>query len=267
VRTSATGQARRYVLTQDVDVPAGIGAQAEGIVEAVEVGAASNVDANLINEIEGVAALAARVSNPEPLSDGSDKEVRAVDAADREKAKEDIRPKLRESALEQLQEKLEPGEFVIPESLNGNILELTFDREVTEQADELTLLMRVEYTAEKVKGEDANSLVFGALNAQTPPGYELLPEGMTFQRGEALLVPETENLYQFSMQGTGFAAANLNVGAAVEEITGKSPEKAVALLQDSLPLKKEPQIAIFPKWFPWLPWLSFRIQAEVNPQG
>jgi hypothetical protein len=126
-RTSATGQALRYVLTQDVDIPAGIGAQAEGIVEAVEVGAASNVDANMINEIEGVAALAARVSNPEPLTGGGDKEVRAVDAADREKATEDIRPLLREAALRQLQDKLEPGEFVIPESLGGNILELTFD--------------------------------------------------------------------------------------------------------------------------------------------
>jgi hypothetical protein len=267
VRTSATGQAQRYVLTQDVEIPAGIGAQAEGIVEAVEVGAASNVDANLINEIEGVAALAARVSNPEPLSDGGDKEVRAVDAADREKAREEIRPKLRESALRQLQENLEPDEFIIPESLSGNILELTFDREVTEQADELTLLMRVEYTAEKVRSEDANSLVFGALSAQTPPGYELLPEGMTFQRGEALLLPETENLYRFPMQGTGFAAANLDVGSAVEEVVGKSPEEAAARLQDALPLKKEPQITIFPSWFPWLPWLSFRIQAEVNPQG
>jgi hypothetical protein len=89
---------------------------------------------------------------------------------------------LREVALGQLQETLAPDEFIIPESLSGNILELTFDREVTEQADELTLLMRVEYTAEKVRSEDANSLVFGALSAQTPPGYELLPEGMTFQR-------------------------------------------------------------------------------------
>ncbi len=267
VRTSATGQALRYVVTQDVEVPAGIGAQAEGIVEAVEVGSGSNVGANLINEIEGVAALAARVSNPDPLGGGGDKEVRAVDPADREKAKEDIRPQLREAALKQLQEKLEPGEFVIPESLSGNILELTFDHEVTEQADDLTLLMRVEYTAEKVQSEDANSLVFGALNAQTPPGYELLPEGMAFQRGEALAVPETENLYQFSMQGTGFAAADLDVGTAVGKIAGKSLQEAVALLQDSLPLKKEPQITIFPKWFPWLPWLSFRIQTEVNPQG
>jgi hypothetical protein len=95
----------------------------------------------------------------------------------------------------------------------------------------------------------------------------LLPEGMTFQRGEALLVPETENQYQFPMRGAGFAAANLDVGSAVEEVVGKSPAEAVALLQDALPLKKEPQIAIFPTWFPWLPWLSFRIQTEVNPQG
>jgi hypothetical protein len=271
VRTTATGQALRYVLTQDVEVPAGIGAQAEGIVEAVEVGAASNVGANLINEIEGVAALAARVSNPEPLGGGGDKEVRAVDAADREKAREDIRPKLRETALRQLQEKLAPGEFIIPESLSGNILELTFDREVTEQADELTLLMRVEYFAEKVKSEDANSLVFNALAAQTPPGYELLPEGMAFQRGEALAVPTVETdtlpLYQIPMQGAGFAAAALDVGTALEQITGKSPEEAVTLLQDSLPLKQEPRITVFPKWFPWLPWLSFRIQAEVKPQG
>ncbi len=267
VRTSATGQALRYVLTKDVDVPAGIGAQAEGNVEAVEVGSGSNVDANMINEIEGVAALAARVSNPDPLSSGGDKEVRAVDAADREKAQEDIKPQLRDKALKQLQANLDQGEFIIPESLSGNILELTFDHEITEQADDLTLLMRVEYTAEKVKSEDANSLVFGALQAQTPPGYELLPEGMAFQRGDAVALPETEDLFQFSMQGTGYAAANLDVGKALSQISGKPIKAATELLQKSLPLKKEPEIAIFPKWFPWLPWLVFRIQTEVDPQG
>jgi hypothetical protein len=270
-RTSATGQALRYVLTQDVDIPAGIGAQAEGIVEAVEAGTASNVDANLINEIEGVAALAARVSNPEPLTDGGDKEVRAVDAADRAKAQEEIRPQLRAAALKQLEDNLEPGEFILPESLSGNILELTFDHEVTEQADELTLVMRVAYSAEKVKSEDANSLIFGALNAQTPPGFDLLPEGMTFQRGEAFVISDTQTvtqtLFQFPMQGTGYAAADLDVGTAVNKIAGKPVADGAALLEDSLPLKKEPQIAIFPRWFPWLPWLSFRIQTEVNPQG
>jgi len=223
--------------------------------------------ANLINEIEGVAALAARVSNPEPLGGGGDKEVRAVDAADREAANELIKPKLREAALKQLEAQLGPGEFIIPESLGGTILESTFDREVTEQADEHTLLMRVAYTAQKVKSEDANSLVFGALQAQTPPDYELIPEGMTFQRGEVTGVPETEDLYQFPMQGTGFAAASLEVGKAVSEIAGKPIDEARDLLQEALRLKKTPQITIFPQWFPTLPWLTFRIQTSVDPQG
>jgi len=267
VRTTATGRAIRYVLTQDVEVPAGINAQAEGIVEAVEVGAASNVDANLINEIEGVAALAARVSNPDPMGGGGDKEVKAVDAADRETANELIKPKLRESALKQLQAQLGPGEFIIPESLSGNILESTFDHEITEQADDLTLLMRVAYTAKKVKSEDANSLVFGALQAQTPPDYGLVSEGLSFQRGEVTAVPETEDLYQFPMQGTGYAAASLEVGQAVKGIAGKSIDEARGLLQEALRLKKTPQITVFPQWFPSLPWLTFRIQTSVDPQG
>jgi hypothetical protein len=267
VRTTATGRAIRYVLTQDVEVPAGINAQAEGIVEAVEVGAASNVDANLINEIEGVAALAARVSNPEPMGGGGDKEVPAVDAADRELANEQIKPKLREAALKQLEAQLGPGEFIIPESLGGTILESTFDHEITEQADELTLLMRVAYTAKKVKSEDANSLVFNALKAQTPPDYELIPQGLAFQRGEVTAIPDTEDQYQFPMQGTGYAAASLEVGQAVKEIAGKSVAEARGLLQEALRLKKTPEITVFPKWFPTLPWLTFRIQTSVDPQG
>lgn len=267
VRTSASGQATRFILTQDVNVPAGIGAQAEGIVDAVEPGAKGNVDANLINEIEGAAALAVRVSNPEPVGGGSDRSVPAVATVDQDTAKEQIKPLLREKALTQLQAQLGPGEFIIPESLTGNILDLTYDHALAEQADNLTLVMRVEYAAQKVKSEDANSLAFQALKAQTPPDYELISQGMAFQRGEAVAVPESENLYQFPMQSVGYAAAHLDVGEAIRTVTGKSIAEARESLQTSLPLKKTPDITVFPKWFPVLPWLLFRIQTEVNPQG
>ena len=122
VRTTASSQAVRFILTEDVQVPGGIGAQAQGRVEAVELGAAGNVPANFINEVEGVAALAVRVSNPDPLTGGGDREVAAVASEDRDTAREAIKPKLREAALQQLQAELGPGEFVIAESLSGNIL-------------------------------------------------------------------------------------------------------------------------------------------------
>ena len=250
-----------------MEVPAGIGAQAEGIVEAVEPGAAGNVPANFINEIEGVAALAARVSNPEDLTEGGDKEVKAVDAADREAAQQQITPLLREAALKQLQAQVGPKEFLIPESMSGTILDLTYDHELTEQADNLTLVMRVQYAAGKVSTEDANNLAFGALKSQTPPGYQLIPEGLVFQRGEALPVPETDNQYQFPMQAIGFAAANLDINKAVRAIAGQRSDTAQELLSQSLPLKKEPEIKIYPGWFPFVPWLSFRIQTHVDPQG
>ena len=161
-----------------------------------------------------------------------------------------IKPKLRETALKQLEAQLGPGEFIIPESLGGTILESTFDHEITEQADELTLLMRVAYTAQKVKSEDANSLVFGALQAQTPPDYELIPEGLSFQRGEVTAVPETEDLYQFPMQGTGYRRRQSGSGQAVNEIAGKSIDEARDLLQEALRLKKTPQITVFPEMVP-----------------
>jgi hypothetical protein len=267
VRTSASGQAVRFILMSDVEVPAGIGAQAEGQVEAVEPGTRGNVDANLINEVEGMAALAVRVTNPEPVGGGGDREVRAVDAADHETAREQIRPLLREKALAQMQAELGPGEFIIPESLSGNILDSTFDAQPSEQADQVTLVMRVEYTAQAAKSEDANSLAFAALKAQTPPDYQLIPQGMTFERGDAIPVSDAENLYQFPMRSTGFASASLDVNKAIQAITGKPLEAALESLQADLPLKKAPEITVFPKWFPALPWLIFRIQAEVNPQG
>lgn len=267
VRTTATGQAVRFILTEDVPVPGGIGAQAQGRVEAVELGASGNVPANFINEVEGVAALAVRISNPEPLTGGGEREVAAVASDDRDTAREAIKPKLREAALQQLQAELGPGEFVIAESLGGTILEETFDHEITEQADQLSLLMRVEYTAVKVSSEDANRLVFTAMENQAPANYQLIPEGLSFQRGGAAPVEGSDTLFQFAMQGVGYAAADLDLSRATRRITGKSIAEATDLLKQALPLKSDPVITVTPEWFPLLPWLSIRIQTAVNPAG
>ena len=267
VRTTASSLAVRFILMQDVQVPGGIGAQAQGRVEAVELGAAGNVSANFINEVEGVAALAVRVSNPEPLTGGGETEVRSVASEDRDTAREAIKPGLRESALQQLQAELGPGEFIIVESLAGNILEETFDHEITEQADQLSLSVRVQYTAVKVSSEDANRLVLTAMQNQAPENYELIPEGLRFQRGGAAAVEGSDTLFQFAMQGVGYAAADLNIGQATRRITGKPIAEARDLLKQALPLKNDPVITVKPDWFPWLPWLSIRIQTAVNPAG
>lgn len=127
--------------------------------------------------------------------------------------------------------------------------------------------MRVEYTAVKVSSEDANRLVFTAMENQAPANYQLIPEGLSFQRGGAAAVEGSDTLFQFAMQGVGYAAADLDISRATRRITGKSIAEATDLLKQALPLKSDPVIKVSPEWFPFLPWLSIRIQTAVNPAG
>jgi len=90
---------------------------------------------------------------------------------------------------------------------------------------------------------------------------------LSFQRGGSQPVPGSDKLFQFQMQGVGYAAADLDIGRATHQITGKPIATARDLLKASLPLKSDPVIRIYPDWFPWIPWLSFRINTDVLPQG
>jgi hypothetical protein len=268
VRTSAGAQATRFVVTSDVEVPGGIGVQAQAPIEAVDVGAQGNVPANFINEIEGVAALSLRVSNPDATRNGGDREVTAVDPADLVAARELLLDQMREEALAALRdEELSDTEFLLAGSLTVEaVLDATYDKEVTEQATELTLQMRVRFSALAVDSADANAIVFEAMRNQSSIGYDLLAEGLTFQRSTEEAVGDTGE-YRFEMQGIGYAAADLDVGGALRAIAGKPADAASEILQQILPLQKSPRITIQPSWFPVVPLLPVRVRTVVDASG
>jgi len=268
VRTSAGSQALRFVVTSDVEVPAGIGAQAQAPIEAVEVGAQGNVPANFINEIEGVAALSLRVSNPDETRGGGDREVTAVDPADLDAARTVLLENLKQQALDTIAaNELEPTEFLLASSLSTDaILDATFDKEVTEQATELMLQMRVRFSALAVDSEDANAIVFAAMQVQSPARYGLLPDGLVFQRSTEVALSDTGQ-YRFEMQGIGYAAADIDVSGALKAIAGKPAGSAIEILEQSLPLQKPPKITIYPSWFPLVPLLPVRVHTVVDASG
>jgi len=267
VRTSAFVTAIRFVTMDDVEVPGVFGAQVEAPIEAVDVGVGGNVAANLINEVEGVAALAVRVSNPQPTSGGGVRQVPAVTQADRDRLRAALLEQLQQRALAQLQSQLGEQEYIPPESLAvAEVLDETFDRFVGEEAPSLGLQMRVRVTALKVGMQDANALVYAAMAAKTPPGHELIPNGLSFQRQETLVPADSHGNLTLVMRGSGFASARLDVGAVRKAVTGKSMQAAEAYLSQALPLQSDPQVEVWPGWFGRMPYLSFRIAIEVRPQ-
>jgi hypothetical protein len=268
VRTSAFVTAIRFVTVADVEVPGGFGAQAEAPIEAVEVGPVGNVPANLINEVEGVAALAVRVSNPQPTGGGGSRQVPSVTQADKDRLRAALLKQLQERADEQLEARLGEQEYILPESLAvAEILDETYDRFVTEEAPTLGLQMRVQVAALKVGMEDANALVFVAMASKVPPGYEMIPNGLLFQRLETITPADRRSNLTMVMRGTGFAAARIDLGAVRKSVAGKSVEDAKIYLMQSLPLQFDPDMVIWPEWLDRLPFLSFRISIEVKPEG
>jgi len=268
VRTSAFGTAIRFVTMADVEVPGGFGAQAEAPIEAVDVGVGGNVAASLINEVEGVAALAVRVTNPEPTRGGGVKQVPSVTQADKDRLRAALLQQLQQRAYAQMQGGLGEQEYVPPESLSvSDVLDETYDRFVTEEAPSLGLQMRVRVAGSKVGMQDANALVYAAMAGKVLPGYELIPNGLTFQRAETLVPADKRGNLTLVMRGIGYSAARLDLEAVRQAIAGQPIEIARDYLLQSLPLQADPDVQVWPDWFGRMPYLTFRTEVEVKPQG
>jgi hypothetical protein len=177
VRTSA-GSPVRFLTTGDVTVPP-LGQAAVG-VEAVEPGPQGNVGVGLINRVEGASVRAVRVTNPEPTRGGGVSQVRAVTKEDRDALRKTLLAELQAQGHQRVLERpeseggLREGEYLVPGSVRVlQVLQETFDRFATEEAESVKLEMLVAVTGVVVDLGDAYNLARHVLSQRVPEGYVL----------------------------------------------------------------------------------------------
>jgi hypothetical protein len=269
VRTSA-GTPVRFVTTGDVTVPP-LGQAAAGI-EAVEPGPAGNVDVGLINRVEGAAARAVRVTNPEPTRGGGVSQVRAVTQTDREALRGTLLAGLRAQGYERVLERpaaeggLIDGEYLVPGSVRVfQVLHETYDRFATEEAESVKLEIRVSVTGVVVDLGDAFNLAQHVLSRRVPEGYELID--VQFRPGLMGDNVIGDGTLTFFVEVEGRAEARLQHDQVKQWLRGKPREEGLALLRTAwqnseLPVADLPEVELWPGWaserFPWLIW---RIQV------
>ena len=144
------------------------------------------------------------------------------------------------------------------------ILDETFSHDVGEQTAELTLVLRAELQGTAVDTTVASGLAFDSLGQAVPGGFTLVPESIRFSSGSVVAVDESGRV-TFSMIGEGVVAANLALDGAITAVTGQPPETAAAYLYQNLPLRAVPTLDIWPLWFNRVPYLTTRIQTEIEP--
>ncbi|MEW5986262.1 MAG: baseplate J/gp47 family protein [Chloroflexota bacterium] len=263
VRTSS-GRPVVFQTLEPIEVPASIGATAEAEVVAIEPGPAGNVEATLVNQIEGSLALQLAVRNLEPMEGGAARVVPAVTSADQERLRQHVLDQLRALAIAEMQASLNPGEFLAQDSVQvATIYHETFTHFVGEPANQLTLEVRAEWRGTAVDQAQTIDLVRTELLKGVPPGFHLLTDSLTLRSGEVLGV-DGEGRVSFMMMGEGVAAAELELAAPIQAITGQPVDSALAYLSQQLPLREYPAAELWPGWFGRLPYLSSRIRVHTE---
>jgi hypothetical protein len=261
VGTSA-GTNIRFTTIETATLPAAIGGTAETGIVAVEPGPSGNVDAFLINTIEGPLALQVRVVNDKPTGGGNMKQVGVVTQGDKDRLKALLLQKLQQEAYSSIVEELKEQEFVPPESLVVEVVSETYDKFVDEETDVLGMKMVVSASGTAIGGQDANALVYRLLEARVREGYQLTAEGLRFEAGQVVAVEGRK--VSFTMQAAGLIVPVIDLNTVISDIRGRPVEEAENLLSQRFPLKERPVIEVAPDWLGRVPLFPFNIDVSIE---
>lgn len=254
----------RYVVIQAGEVEAGPGTTITLPIRCLTPGIQGNLPAESIVAIEGLLGTQLRVVNAEPTHTGSDRQEPAPTGFDRQKIYAELIASLQVSAISELQNTLEAGDVLIPNSLTlVEVLEETYQPSEIEPADQLSLNLRLEYRGLFVSTHDIQILANALLDANVTSGYEPVENSLEI---EHLSAPQPGEKYSASweLRARRKIQAIIDISQVQRLSLGLAPNVAQDRLNDDLPLALPPQILISPAWWPRLPVLPFRIMITTR---
>ncbi len=227
-------------------------------VRAAEAGKGGNLPAGSIDAFLGELGLFLSVTNPQPISGGADRAVRAPSEADRAALRDRLLTRLQEQAREELG----GGAFAFANTLRPvAILEELYSPPAGQAGENLSLTMQVEFALFYAREEEINQLAALALDASLPPGAEAIPGSLGVQPLSSFF--GGEGVVRWQMQASRALRPQLDESEVIALVQGKTARHAAEILQQMLGLAEPPQISIRPVWWLWLPFLPSQIDVET----
>jgi len=236
-------------------------------VEATQPGPSSNVHAGTVTRVEGPLGLLLLVANEVNFSGGTTAQVGVVTEEDKTRLQAQLFDELKTQALERLNERLTPGQFIPPESVTYMPLSPTFTPFVGEVSQELYLSMSVQAVGLAVDKGSADQVALARLQSAMPPGTRLISDTLRYIPGS--VVVDDSQTVSFSVTGEGTLLQAIDDAAVRSAVLGLSPEEAQQMLMKRFSLAKPPKISLGPDWLPYivptrLPMLPWRIRVIID---
>lgn len=260
--STSTGDAVDFRILEELEINGPVGTQAEVEIEAVEPGILGNVPSNRITTVAGALRTRVRVTNPEATSGGENARVGLVTQRDKDRLLEQVYSAIQETALERLQPRLGPDEWLPQELVVSYITAQFFDHFNDEPAEELNLTLRVLIQGSAIDRADSEEAAMIALRSAVPERGQLVAESINFSVDPNTIV--TGRTLRYSMTARGNYVIPIDVRAVSRAATGLNTEEAARRLQEEWLLAREPDFYLDPAWFGTLPQIASRIQVRVE---
>jgi hypothetical protein len=259
--STSTGTPIAFRTVTEVEIPGGVGQRATVGVEALEPGIQGNVRANTITNIDGPLRFRVRVSNPGGTGGGGSELVRAVTQEDKDRLLEETMVRAEARAADQLRAELRPGEWLPDESVTTSIIAQAFDQYNDDEADEVTLTLRLLVRGIAVDETEARNVLQAAVQSQIPKNGKLVAPSLVAQRipGAAAVGRGVE----FTMTVLADYVVPVEANEVRQAVAGKREETAAQALQARWRLAAPPEFYRDPQWLGTLPALPSRIQVRV----
>jgi hypothetical protein len=122
-----------------------------------------------------VGGLSIAGTNSAAFTGGTSEEVTIATSADQSKLLTDLQKELVSKAKETILSQSGIDEVVIDKMIKTTVVEKTYSHAVGEQAEQVTLTLKIKLTTITYKGTDIQNLISQSLSSLVPSGYTLFP--------------------------------------------------------------------------------------------
>lgn len=249
-----------FVTVEQVEVPAGKKPSVEVPIQAAQAGSRGNVPAGAVSAFEGPLGLSVEVTNPQPVTGGSDKTLATPAEADFDFLRSRLLADLERSARARFAAQVTGKDVLLPSTFK---LERVFDETAFpapgQPGEKLSLAFKAEYSISYVRAADLETLARLVLDASLPPGSVPSPGTLTWESLPPLV--ETASGVRWQVRAERQARPAIESGQVISLVTGQTARRAGRLLVETFGLAELPQISIRPVWWPWLPFLPMQIRV------
>jgi hypothetical protein len=259
----ATKSSVRFATLNNTLLPAGIDKFVDVPIEALGAGVQGNVAADKINLVEGSLGLSVSVTNPNPLKGGGNSSLVGATDEDRTKLRQVVMDNLRRDAESKMRAQIAPADLLLVDTLEiVKTVEENFTPPANQPGKTLTLKMQVEFSARYVLDNDLKELSLTMLGASAKNGFQATASP-TYK---VIADPSTDTsgISHFELEVTRTLLRQVDDMQVFSTVRGHNPESIKKELVSKLFLRKEPEIATVPSWWPWLPLIPFNISVQIK---